>query len=344
MQDIRNLTIKELTDFLVQNNEKPFRAKQIYEWLWKKHIKTFAEMTSISQSTRELLEQNFSMNTLKVVARQKSTDGTIKVAFQLRNEKRIEGVIIPSDSRVTACISTQYGCALACRFCATGKIKSGKNLFVYEIFEQVLCLKEIALEEYKLPLSNIVIMGMGEPLLNYDNVMLAIEKMTTDEGLAMSPQRITLSTSGITEGIRRLADDNIKFNLAISLHTANSAKRDNLMPVNKSNSLEKLSDSIAYFHRKTGTRITYEYLLLKDFNDSLNDAKELAEFCKVAPCKINLIEYNQTEDSPFQKSFSTKVNQFKDFLDSKNLIVNLRQSKGQDIDAACGQLANKSSK
>ena len=339
--DIRLLSLKELEDFFKSINEKAFRAKQVYEWLWKKQIQSFDDMTSISVSIREMLKTNFSFNIIKINQEQISSDKTIKVSFQLDDDLLVEGVLIPKENRATACISTQAGCALGCKFCATGTIKFQRDLSTSEIFDQVVILRRMAKDKYGLALTNIVIMGMGEPLLNYQNVIKAIDYITSKDGLEMSPQRITLSTSGITSKIKQLANEGAKFNLAISLHTANDIKRTSIMPINKTENLEKLKEALIYYHQKTGNRITFEYLLLNNFNDSLSDAKELAIYCRNFPTKINIIEYNETENSLFNKSLPNKIAIFVDYLNSKNMIVNIRKSRGEDIAAACGQLVNK---
>ncbi len=253
----------------------------------------------------------------------------------------IEGVLIPSENRSTACISSQVGCNLGCEFCATGKLGLKRNLSVGEIYHQIVTLMNLADEKYKLSLTNIVLMGMGEPLLNYDNVLKAMEMVSSDKGLGMSPQRITLSTVGLPRMIKKLADDKVKFNLAVSLHSANDKKRSEFMPVNKRNSLAELSEALVYFNEKTGQRITFEYLLMEGLNDSLKDAKEFAEYCKSFPVKINIIEYNSTNDSRFKRSSNTAFDEFVTFLKGRNLVVNIRRSRGMDIDAACGQLAGK---
>jgi len=341
MQDIKELNIEEVEKKIIELGEKKFRAKQIWEFIWKKNASSFEDITSISKTLREKLSELFYFKPIEITDTQRSKDKSLKYALKLDDGYFVEGVLIPSKERVTACISTQIGCALKCKFCATGNLGFVRNLTKGEIYEQVFLLNQQSQIEFDKKLSNIVIMGMGEPLINYDNTLAAIDMITSKDGLEMSPQRITLSTSGVTKMIKKLADDNVKFNLAISLHTANNLKRDNLMSINKTNNLEKLTESIKYFYKKTNTRITFEYLLLDNFNNSLKDAKELAEFCKSVPCKINLIEYNEVEDSGFQKSPENKTIAFVKFLESKNMIVNLRTSKGTDIDAACGQLANK---
>jgi len=339
MKDIREISLVELEEYLSGIGEKKFRAKQVYEWIWKKGASSFDEMTNLSLDLRQRLVSDYAFFHLKVETIQVSQDGTHKFGFTSGDDMIIEGVIIPSDNRLTACISSQVGCKLNCKFCATASLKRGRDLTIPEIFDQVSMMENKARELSGNRLSNIVFMGMGEPLLNYQNVIGSIEKITSSHGLGYSPQRITLSTAGLVKEIIQLADDNVPFNLAISLHTAVEDKRSHLMPVNRSNPLSELRESIGYFHNKTGTRITYEYLLLKDFNDSLEDARAFAEFCKVSPCKINLIEYNEIPTGLFFRSDPSATYQFMDFLKSKNLVVNLRKSRGADIDAACGQLA-----
>lgn len=340
-KNIRSLSLDELKEFFVDKGDKSFRGKQVYEWLWKKSARTFEEMTNLATPTRTLLDEYFCINHVEISDEQKSNDLTIKTAFQLADYKSVEGVLIPTKTRMTACISSQVGCSLSCKFCATGKLDRLRNLNADEIYDQVFLLNEQSKSNYNQKLSNIVYMGMGEPLLNYRNVLASVEKITSNDGLGMSPKRITVSTAGIAKMIKKLADDEVRFNLALSLHAANDKKRDYIMPINQQNSLDSLSESIQYFYEKTGARPTYEYIIFKDFNDEIEDAKELALFAKVTPCKINIIEYNPIDDVEFQQASSEKVNRFVQYLESKNLIVNIRRSRGKDIDAACGQLANK---
>lgn len=342
LQDIRALTQDQIKAFLVEHGEKPFRAKQIDEWLWKKAAHSFDEMTNLSNATREVLKQHFAINAVQVAEKQVSNDRTIKSSFQTFDGKIVEGVLIPTASRMTACISSQIGCSLTCKFCATGRLDRLRNLNADEIFDQVVHIARQSQEHYGIPLSNIVYMGMGEPLLNYRNVLESIERITSPEGLGMAPKRITVSTAGIAKMIRKLGDDKVKFNLALSLHAANEAKRNHIMPINETNNLAELADAMRYFHEQTDTRPTLEYIIFKDFNDSLGDAKELADFCRKFPTKINIIEYNPIDDGEFQKADEQKIEVFKSFLEERNLIVNVRRSRGKDIDAACGQLANKS--
>ena len=340
-QDIRNLSSKDLAAFFEAHAEKSFRANQVYDWLWKKNVANFTEMTNLSMSLRRFLDEHFYINKLFVAEKQVSEDRTIKSAFQLMDKKVVEGVLIPTSNRMTACISSQVGCSLSCKFCATGSLKRMRNLEPSEIYDQVVCIKNQALEHYGQNLSNIVLMGMGEPLLNYKNVMEGIRMITSEDGLGMSPKRITLSTAGIAKMICQLADDSARFNLALSLHAANDDKRNEIMPINESNSLSELAESLKYFYQKTRTRITYEYIIFRDFNDELKDAAELANFCKHVPCKVNIIEYNPIEAGDFHQASRSKVDAFAQYLEDKNIIVNVRRSRGKDIDAACGQLANK---
>ena len=340
-KDIRTLDLNEISLFFEQNNIARFRAKQVYEWLWKKRALSFDEMTSLSISDRSLLNKHFAINSVSIHKMEQSNDNTIKYSLKLYDNKLVEGVLIPSRKRLTACISSQAGCSLACTFCATGTLKLERNLNYAEIYDQVYILNEEAKLKFGKPLSNIVYMGMGEPLLNYDNLIKSTKLISSNDGLAMSPKRITVSTAGISKMIKKLADDNVKFNLALSLHTADNDKRNRIMPINESIDLDKLEESVKYFFEKTGTRITYEYILFDGVNDSTEDAILLAKFCKKVPCKVNLIEYNPVDGFPFKKSSSNKTNKFIEFLENKNIIVNLRRSKGKDINAACGQLVNK---
>lgn len=339
--NLRLLSKDELIESLVGLGEKAFRAKQVYEWVWKKNVASFEEMTNLSKSLRETLSANYFIDHVELGEKQVSDDRTIKCAFKTRDNAVIEGVLIPTKSRTTACVSSQVGCSLACKFCATGRLKRMRNLNGQEIYDQVFMIDQIGRSHYDTPLSNIVYMGMGEPLLNYTNVLKSIEMITSDEGMGMSPKRITVSTAGISKMIKKLGDDDVKFNLALSLHAANDIKRSKIMEINDSNNLETLSEAIQYFYDKTGSRITYEYIIFKGFNDEISDARELADFARITPCKINIIEYNPIDDGEFQQADPEKVDAFAKYLEKRNLVVNVRRSRGKDIDAACGQLANK---
>ena len=340
-KDIRKLSLDQLTKEIVSLGERSFRANQIFDWIWKKRAISFAQMTNLSESLREKLSQIYEFRAVKLSDAQISNDRTIKNAFALFDNAIIEGVLIPTPTRMTACVSVQVGCSLSCAFCATGKLKRVRNLNFDEIYDQVVMINNQAKEKYSIPLSNIVFMGMGEPLLNYNNLLESIEKITSKEGLGMSAKRITVSTAGIANKIKRLADDNVRFNLALSLHAANDLKRNMIMPINESNNLEALKEALKYFYQKTKIKPTFEYIIFKNFNDEIQDAVELYEFCKVIPSKINIIEYNPIDDGVYQQADPEKVDAFANFLESKNIIVNIRRSRGKDIDAACGQLANK---
>jgi len=340
-KDLRNITTDELAAFLTSHGEKAFRAKQIMLWLWKKSATSIDEMTDLSVKTRALLNEHFQINAVAIAEQQKSADGTVKYAFKLHDGFVVEGVLIPTTNRTTACISSQVGCSLTCKFCATGRLKRERNLNADEIFDQVSIIARQAEETYGKPLSNIVYMGMGEPLLNYSNMIKSIDLICGEQGLNISPRRITVSTAGIAKMIKKLGDDEVPFNLALSLHAANDAKRDKIMPINEQNSLESLAEALKYFYEKTGTRVTYEYIIFKNFNDKIEDAQELAAFCKHVPCKVNIIEYNPIDGGEFTQADTEKVDAFAAYLERKNVIVNIRRSRGKDIDAACGQLANK---
>ena len=338
---IREQTVEELAEYLKSNNFPSFRAKQIMDWLWKKNVGSFEEMKNIGKNLQEFLNSNFIIDKVSLKDQQISKDKTIKCAFEVDKNSIVEGVLIPTKKRMTACISSQVGCSLACTFCATGRLKLLRNLSAGEIYDQVFHLKNEANTQYQKSLSNIVYMGMGEPLLNYKNVLSSINWICSEEGLGMSPKRITLSTAGISKMIKKLGDDEVRFNLALSLHAANDEKRNKIMEINESNNLDSLRDALTYFYERTKSRVTFEYIIFDGFNDELSDARELAEFAKCVPCKINIIEYNPIDGEPFKQAQEDKVNQFALFLESLNMIVNVRRSRGKDIDAACGQLANK---
>lgn len=339
-KNIREASLPEITTFLTAHGEKAFRAKQIWQWIWQRGVTTFEEMSNLSKTTRELLAAHYYFDSLTIHRTQTATDGTTKTAWRLHDGKIIESVLIPGNQKFTVCVSSQVGCKLGCKFCATGTLGFKRNLSPGEIFEQVIAARKSA-EAQGISLSNIVFMGMGEPLLNYENVLQAIERLTAEDGLAMSPYRITVSTAGIPDKIRQLADDGVRFNLAVSLHAAKETTRTALMPVNKAYPLKDIAESLKYFVGKTGTRPTFEYLLLKDINDSLEDAKALALYCRQFPIKINLIEYNPVEGSGFRHSPDKHRDEFVKYLEGCNMVVHVRHSKGQDIDAACGQLAGR---
>jgi 23S rRNA (adenine2503-C2)-methyltransferase len=341
LKDLRSLTQDELLSWVLSIGDKKFRAQQIHEWLWKKGATSVDQMSNLSHELRQAIQRDFSFPVAVRKSEQISNDGTIKCVFGVDQDKVVEGVLIPTPKRMTACISSQVGCSLACKFCATGRLKMMRNLTAGEIFDQVYNLKMEAENRYNIPLSNIVYMGMGEPLLNYKNVLQSIEHITSQKGLGMSAQRITVSTAGVAKMITKLGDDAVKFHLAVSLHAATDEKRNHIMEINETNNLEVLANSLRYYYEKTGDRVTFEYIIFKDFNDSLEDAKALAEYCKQLPVKINVIEYNPIVGGEYQQTTEERLKAFTQYLLQRNMVVNLRRSRGKDIDAACGQLANK---
>lgn len=323
--------------------DKSFRGSQVYEWLWQKSAHSFEDMTNISKQTREMLKENFVINHIRVDQMQRSSDGTIKNAVKLHDNLTVESVLIPTPKRTTACVSSQVGCSLDCKFCATATLKRMRNLNPDEIYDQVVAIDNESRLYFDKPLSNIVFMGMGEPLMNYNNVMKAIEKITSKEGLGMSPKRITVSTSGVPKMIKKLADDEAKVKLAVSLHSAIDEVRTTIMPFNATFPLEDLREALEYWYSKTKSRITYEYIVWEGINDKRKDAEALVKFCKYVPCKVNLIEYNPIDDGIFQQATSQATDMYQSMLEQNGITVTVRRSRGKDIDAACGQLANKSS-
>lgn len=341
-KDVRALTKEQLRDFFVKEGDKAFRGNQVYEWLWSKGAHTFEDMTNISKETRQKLQDNFVINHIKVDQMQRSSDGTVKNAVRLHDGLVVESVLIPTKTRTTACVSSQVGCSLDCRFCATSRLKRMRNLNPDEIFDQVVAIDNESRLYFDRPLSNIVFMGMGEPLMNYNNVIKAIDKITSPEGLGMSPKRITVSTSGVPKMIKKMADDEVKFNLAVSLHSAINDIRTSIMPFNATFPLEDLREALEYWYAKTKNRITYEYVVWEGINDTKKDVDALIAFCKFAPSKVNLIEYNPIDDGEFQQASSKAIDMYVKMLEANHITVTVRRSRGKDIDAACGQLANKS--
>ena len=340
-KDIRALTKEQLREFFVGSGDKSFRGNQVYEWLWKKGAHSFEDMTNISKETRQMLQDNFVINHIKVDQMQRSADGTVKNAVKLHDGLTVESVLIPTRTRTTACVSSQVGCSLDCRFCATSRLKRMRNLNPDEIYDQVVAIDNESRLYFDRPLSNIVFMGMGEPLMNYNNVLKSIDKITSDEGLGMSPKRITVSTSGVPKMIKKMADDGVKFNLAVSLHSAIDEIRTSIMPFNETFPLRDLREALEYWYDKTKNRITYEYVVWEGINDRKEDVEALVKFCKFAPSKVNLIEYNPIDDGEFQQASNQAIDMYVDILEANRITVTVRRSRGKDIDAACGQLANK---
>lgn len=341
-KDIRALTREELREFFVTQGDQAFRGNQVYDWLWQRGVHSFDAMTNISKETRKTLTEHFVINHIMVDEMQRSADGTIKNAVRLHDGLMVESVLIPTSTRTTACVSSQVGCSLDCKFCATAKLKRMRNLNPDEIYDQVVVIDNESKLYFKRPLSNIVFMGMGEPLMNYKNVLKAIDKITSPEGLGMSPKRITVSTSGVPKMIRKMADDEVKFKLAVSLHSAIDEIRTSIMPFNATFSLVELRESLVYWYQKTKSRITYEYVIWEGINDTQRDVDALVDFCKFAPAKINIIEYNPIGDDAFKQATKKALDLYRSTLERNGITVTVRRSRGKDIDAACGQLANKS--
>jgi 23S rRNA (adenine2503-C2)-methyltransferase len=341
-QNIRSFSKEEIGEYLESIGEKKFRLQQIWEWLWQKHAFDFQSMSNLSKELRTNLEEKFTLPSLSVDTTQVSEDGTVKSRFKTHDGFKVEGVLIPTAERLTACVSSQIGCSLSCKFCATGFMERERNLSFDEIYDEVVLLNQQAMRIYKKKLTNIVFMGMGEPLLNYKNVLKAIERITAPDGLAMGSRRITVSTAGVAKMIRQLGDDQVKFKLAVSLHAPNDKKRNEIMPINETNDLKTLIDALNYFYKQTKSEITFEYILFDNFNDSLEDAAELMKIYRQVPADlVNIIEYNPIEFARFKKPAEEKTEAFMQFLDKNRVNARLRKSRGKDIDAACGQLANK---
>lgn len=341
-KDIRALSKKELREIFQTLGEKPFRGDQVYNWLWNKGAHNFEEMTNLSKETRNFLEEHFSINHIQVDKLQKSIDGTIKNAVKLHDGLIVESVLIPTDTRTTACVSSQVGCSLDCKFCATARLKRMRNLNPDEIYDQVVAIDRQSRLYYNRPLSNIVFMGMGEPLMNYNNVIKAIDKITSPEGLNMSPKRITLSTSGVPKMIMKMADDGVKFKLAVSLHSAIQQTRESIMPFAEKFTLDDLKNALQHWYSKTKSKVSFEYVVWKNINDRPEDIQALVKFCSYVPSKVNLIEYNPIGDGEFNQADYKVLESYIKALESKKIPVTVRRSRGKDIDAACGQLANKS--
>lgn len=340
-KDIRALTKEQLVEYFASIKQPKFRAQQVYEWLWVKSAKGFDSMTNLSLPLREKMKEDFIINHIRVDEMQRSNDGTIKNAVKLHDNLTVESVLIPTEDRITACVSSQVGCSLDCNFCATAQLKRMRNLNADEIYDQVVAIKNQAETFFNRPLTNIVFMGMGEPLMNYKNVITAIDKITNDEGLGMASKRITLSTVGLAKLIKKLADDNVKFNLALSLHSARDEVRSKIMNINKANPIKDLAEAVKYWYAATKSKVTYEYVVWKDVNDKAEDIKALVEFCKLVPCKVNLIEYNPVDGIDFHQADYKIVEDYKYALQKIGVTATVRKSRGKDIDAACGQLANK---
>ena len=341
--DIRTKSLQDLQTSFAEMGQPSYRAKQVYEWMWKLGAKGFDDMSNVPAALREVLKEHYDFNSIALDARQHSNDGTIKSRYKLHDGNKIESVLIPvrEDRRSTACVSSQVGCSLTCSFCATGKMGRIRNLTAGEIYDQAFETNKLSQDVLDFPLTNIVYMGMGEPLLNFGPVMESIKMITSPDGLAWSPKRITVSTAGIAKMIRKLGDEQVKFNLALSLHAADDKKRDMIMPINESNNLVELMEALGYFYQMTHSRISFEYIALKGFNDTMEDADKLVRLCRGQfPVRVNVIEYNPVKDVPFERADEKQVDLFARRVRDKGVMITVRRSRGKDIDAACGQLAN----
>ncbi|MCS6916678.1 MAG: 23S rRNA (adenine(2503)-C(2))-methyltransferase RlmN [Chitinophagales bacterium] len=344
-RNLRQLTRGQLEQWLKEQGEPAYRAGQIQEWLWQKGAVSFSEMSNVPMKLRQKLAEQFLFAPLSINQRQQSRDQTIKLRFVTHEGFRIEGVLIFSEGRVTACVSSQVGCSLTCAFCATGRMGRQRNLSSDEIVEQVLLLRKEALQAAGTSLTNVVYMGMGEPLLNYREVVRSLEMLTAPDGLALSPRRITVSTAGIAKLMRRLADDGVRVRLALSLHATTDEQRNRIMPINEENQLESLIAALRYYHERSGSRISLEYILFAGFNDTMEDARRLLKLARQLPgVHVNLIEYNEVPGLSFRGSDAVTVKRFQEFLERYGIAATVRHSRGRDIDAACGQLANRGMK
>ena len=339
----------ELEAFAQSLGQPSYRGRQLFKWLYGKGATSFAAMTDLPKAFRAALERTAVIETIQPATQQTARDGTLKILFTLPSGRQVESVLIPDFDnegharRLTVCVSSQVGCAMGCTFCATGLLGFQQNLTAGEIYDQVWQLNALAEARYGRGITNIVYMGMGEPLLNYENVLRSVALLTDDDGLGLSPRRITVSTVGLARRIRQLADDEARFNLAVSLHAPTDDKRSSIMPVNRtaSTDLTALREALQYYAQQTGRRITYEYCMFAGFNDTEDDARHLAEVVQWAPSKVNLIMYNPVEGLGFARTPEDRLHRFIRILVDRGVTVTVRRSRGQDIDAACGQLAGR---
>ncbi len=340
MKNIKDYDLEELKNELKQIGEKPFRAEQIFKWLYQDKVKEFDEMTNLSLQLREKLKENYTMCNYKILKKQKSKDGTIKYLFDVLDGNAIETVLMSYHHGYSLCVSSQIGCKMGCKFCASTGINFIRNLTSGEIVEQILAVEQ----DENIRISNIVFMGIGEPLDNYDNVVNAIRIINNQKGLSIGARHISISTSGLVPKIYKLAEENIQCTLSISLHASNNEKRSSMMPVNNRYPIEELMQACKDYIKKTNRRISFEYALAKDNNDNLDDAKELIKLLKGMLCHVNLIPINKIENGQFDKSSNENIMKFRDFLNDHGIVATIRRELGSDIDAACGQLRRKNLK
>lgn len=348
-QDLKQLSGTELEEFTEELGLKSFRSDQIYQWLYQKGVRSFDEMTNLSKDLRSRLSDIATINRIDPVHQAESKDGTVKFLFQLPDEEdyKVESVMIPDfyddgvANRLTVCVSSQVGCVFGCSFCATGKMGFFRNLSHGEIVDQVQYINEFCEHRFGKKITNIVYMGMGEPLHNYQAVTESANIITDERSIGLSPKRITVSTVGLTKQIKKLADERQPYNLAISLHAANDEKRDEIMPINNSMGLGKLKEALQHYYATMHRPVTYEYLLFDGFNDSPQDARELAEIVKWIPSKVNIIMYNNVAGVELKRAREERLDRFMKELIKHDVTATVRRSRGDDIDAGCGQLAIK---
>ncbi len=345
--DLKSLTKQELSEYLKEMGLASYRADQVFQWLYQKGVSSFDEMTNLSKDLRQKLSEKAEIKRAKEFQRQESKDGTIKFLFQLDDPDghKVEAVMIPDfyddgeANRLTICVSSQVGCMFGCSFCATGKMGYFRNLTHGEIVDQVHAINELCLERFGKKITNIVYMGMGEPLHNFKPVTESVRIIADPLGIELSPRRITISTVGLTKQIKQLADEDLGSNLAISLHAADDEKRNKIMPINESLNLEKLEEAVRYYYDKNEKPLTYEYLLFDEFNDSAADAQNLVKIARWVPSKVNIIMYNNVAGVALHRAREEKLNAFMRILAKNHVTATVRRSRGDDIDAGCGQLA-----
>lgn len=337
MKNIKDYDLNELKEELISIGEKPFRAEQIFKWLYQEKVKSFDDMTNLSLELREKLKQNYTICNFKILRKQESKDGTIKYLFDVLDGNAIETVLMSYHHGYSICVSSQIGCKMGCKFCASTGIKFVRNLSSGEIVEQIIAVEQ----DTGYRISNVVLMGIGEPLDNYDNVVNAIHIINNPKGINIGARHISLSTSGLVPKIYKLAEENIQCTLSISLHATNNKKRSSMMPVNDAYPIEELIEACRDYIEKTHRRISFEYALAKDNNDNIEDAKELVKLLKGMLCHVNLIPINKIENGKFDKSSNENIIKFRDYLNEHGIVATIRRELGSDIDAACGQLRRK---
>jgi len=338
-KNIRLLDNHDITDFFLSHGEKKFRTQQLNDWLWSKAVTDIGMMSNFSEQLRQKLDEEFVVNAIKPESVNKSEDGSCKIVFCCYDSQRFESVLIPAKNRVTVCVSVQTGCSAGCKFCASGKKRRFRNLEYPEIFDQIVYARTYSKEVFNAELTNIVFMGMGEPFFNYENLRKAIEKITGTPGLGMSNERLTVSTVGIADMIKRAADDDMKFNIAFSLHATTNEQRNSIIPVNKKFNIEENFEALAYFSEKTRKKVTIEYVMISGVNDKPDDLKRLISLVSGKRYIVNIIPYNQVEGIPYLSSTQEIIDYFVKTLTDKGVIAKVRESRGGDIGAACGQLA-----